>query len=195
VGGEPAEDRYVAGLAPGQRARYSALLNGSTSAVGTFTLPSGAVVGYETGGCLGAARQALFGSVRVQALDDLYPQDVEHRFATFRASNGAYESALRSWRSCMAAAGWRLASPQAAIQAIQALAAKPGTSQSELTSRQTRAATADAACNARSGLRARVADALAVFVRKLPGAEVLQLQRIYLSRRRAASVAVRDLPT
>jgi len=190
---EPAEDRYVAGLSPSRRARYTEALNGSPHAVGTFILPGGAVVGYETGGCLGAARRVLFGTVRMQALDALYPQDVHLRFDAFLASSRAYVSALHAWQKCMTAAGWNLASPQAAIQAIEALAAKKGTSRSELRTRQTRTAGADAVCNARSGLRTRMADTLAEFVRQLPHPELLQLQRIYLSDQKEARNAVRDL--
>jgi hypothetical protein len=190
---EPAEDRYVAGLPPTRRARYTEALNGSPHAVGTLTLPGHLNAGYETGGCVGAARRALFGSVRMQALDALFPQDVDHSFAAFLAGRRAYLSALRGWQHCMAATGSHLASPQAAIQAIEALAAKKGTSRAELSTRQTQVAGADAVCNTQSGLRMRMADALAEFVRMLPHSELLQLQRIYISHREAVRTAIHDL--
>jgi len=191
--GEPAEDRYVAGLPPARRTSYTEALSGSPRAVGTLTLPGRLIAGYETGGCVGAARRAVFGTVRMQALDALFPQAVNRCFVAFLASSQAYLSALRAWQRCMAAAGWHLASPQAAIQGIEALAAKTGTSPTELSTRQARAAGADAVCDARSGLRMRLAGALAEFVRTLPRPELLQLQRIYVSHQKAVRIASHDL--
>jgi hypothetical protein len=151
------------------------------------------MAGYETGGCVGAARRAVFGTVRMQALDALFPQAVNRGFVAFLATNQAYRSALRAWQHCMTAAGWHLASPQAAIQAVETLAAKKGTSPTELSTRQAQAAGADAACDARSELRMRMADALAEFVRTLPRPELRQLQRINVSHQKAVRIASHDL--
>jgi hypothetical protein len=188
----PREDAYVASLPKAARTRYAEAFGGSTLP-GTLTLPGGMRIGYATAGCLGQARRDLFGSVRAAMEDTYVPEDLGHMFAAFLPHNQPYESALRGWQGCMAKAGWDAVSPQAAIQAVEALAGRPGTTAAALNRRQIAEASADVSCDAGSHLRARTQAALAAFLRGQPGGVIALLQRTYQARQRATRVALRDL--
>ncbi len=188
------EDQYVTQLPTAQRSRYTGVLGGSPDLLATLRLPSGLAVRYQTGGCVGGARAALFGSVRAAMQDALMPEDVDNKFYASLAGQQPYLSAVHAWQRCMAAAGWHFMTPQASIAAIQTLATAKGTSPGELRAREAAVAGADVACDGRAHLRMRTTEALAAFVRTLPGPVLSQLRNVYLTRQQAAAAARRDLP-
>lgn len=189
----PAEDRYTDGLPKAELTSYIDALSGPQRMSGTLVLPSGMTFGYETGGCIGDARRALFGSVPAALQDSLVPQDIGNTFRASLAKNAAYGAARQSWQQCMAAAGWHYASPQASIMAVQDLAAAAGMNPATLNAQQSQVASADVACDGHSHLRAIMASALAAFVHALPHSELVGLQRIYLDHQRAVQAAIQDL--
>jgi len=193
--GRAAEDQYVSSLRGPLQARYDNSLEGSPSALAPLRLPSGADGSYSTGGCIGSVRKELYGSVRAAFEDSLFPQDVTNLFMRFLTSSRPYASALGAWQKCMASDGLKFASPDAAIASIQALAATPGTSASGLTRRETMVASTDAACDARTHLRALKSAERIKFVQQLPESLVSQLQGIYVTHQEAVNNALRAMDT
>jgi hypothetical protein len=190
--GVTAQDSYVESLPTPVRARYADAYGGALLQ-GLLSLPGGLVIRYATGGCLGQARTELFGSVRAAILDTLAPQDIGNAFGGYLASDQPYQQALRTWQGCMAAAGWHVESPQAAIQSIEFTATQNGTTIQFLNRRQTAVATADVRCDRTSQLRARWRQQLAVFVGKQPRQNIDLLRSTFLTRQQAVHRALKVL--
>jgi len=177
---------------PGDTTRpYQVALEGPATLTARLALPGGGVV-YGTGGCIGFARQKLFGSVRAYVESSYLPQTVRSRFGAFLGTYHPYLGALRTWRSCMKAGGQRFMDPQAAIESVQSLA-MGGMKEAGLARRETAAADTDTACDARSRLRASTSQALARFAHALPSSLLAQLSSIQSSRQAALQVAQRVL--
>jgi hypothetical protein len=193
--GADREDTYLTRLPGPQRARYSTALLGTRRQLAAMKMPGGGTVTYGTGGCLSAARRQLFGSVAAFARDSYLPQVMDAQFGSFLASYRPYLAALRGWQRCMSSAGHRYATPAAAIEAIDALAARPGTRPGRLASAQRAAARADVACNRRTGLRLSRHVGLSVWVQSLSGKTLAQLWSVYRTRQRAVRAAVREVIT
>jgi hypothetical protein len=193
--GADREDTYLTRLPGPQRARYSSRLLGTRGQLAAMKLPGGGTVTYGTGGCLGAARRHLFGSVAAFARDSYLPQVMDARFGSYLASYRPYLAALAGWRRCMSSAGHRFATPAAAIEATDALAARQGTSARRLASVQRAAARADVACNRRSGLRLSRHFGLATWLHTLPGKLLTQLWSTYQTRQQAVHLARREVTT
>ncbi|HET9895391.1 MAG TPA: hypothetical protein VFQ44_10695 [Streptosporangiaceae bacterium] len=185
------EDAYLQQLPSLQRARYGAVLLGTKDQLATITIPWGGTVTYGTGGCLGAARRRLFGSLPAFVLDSYLPQFADMRFDSYLASSRPYMVALRGWRQCMATTGKHFASPAAAVESVEMLAARRATTARALAADQRAVAGADAACGARSGLRRDRRDGLLAWLRTQPSAMLERLRAVYLTRQRAVSIALR----
>jgi len=190
--GQPPEDRYIDSLREPVRTRYLSALEGTPGVVATLRLPSGAAGTYTSGGCVGYVRKRLYGSVRAALEDPLVPQDMTRLLGIFLNSYHPFLSALHAWRQCMASAGWRFATPEAAIESVQILAAK-GASQAEMDRRQIPIADADVGCDARSHLRMHTSEARIKFVRQQPRQILAELQGIYITRERAVRRALQVL--
>lgn len=183
------EDQYVAGLPEATRRRYLEALNGPDKQVASLRLSSGSVFGYQTGGCTAQVRQKLYGSVAAMLESQMLPQDVTHELSAVLGSDQAYRSVAQAWQQCMRAAGHDFPSPQAAIHSIEQLADQT-TSAAQLNEQQTALATADTACDGRTGLRHALAQARSAFVRGLPANIVTELADGYTIRQRAYRIAV-----
>jgi hypothetical protein len=187
-----AEDGYLRRLPAPQRARYSAALLGTRGEEAAMRIPGGGTVTYGTGGCLGAARRQQFGSLPAFVLDSYLPQVAGQQFGSYLAGYRPYTLALSRWRRCMASAGHRFTSPAAALESVEALAARGQTSARALAADQRAVAGADAACGERSGLRHRRHDGLLAWLHTQPSAALTQLRSVYLTRQRAVAAAKRD---
>jgi hypothetical protein len=181
-----AEDLYVAALPAAQSARYLAAFRDPAGGSGTLRLPSGMASVYSTGGCLGEIRIELYGSVQAAIEEQLLPQDVRNSLNTFLQGNHPYLTALQNWQQCMSAAGRKFATPQAAIGSILELAAQDA---KNLDSQQAAVADADVTCDARSGLRLRIAQARDEFLRKEPPNLIAELAELPAVRAKAVSTA------
>jgi hypothetical protein len=191
--GQPAEDHYVQTLPDPVRTRYLDALNGPQTPRFTMRLPSGATGSYTTGGCVGQARAELYGSVRAALADTLVPQDLRNSFAASRRSPHQPDAAARTWKDCMAAAGWPgVNSPQAAIDSVRSMAAR-GTSQPDLDARQTAMATADARCDASCHLRTTTNQARTTYLTHQPPKVLTTLQNLALTHHQALQTANRAL--
>jgi hypothetical protein len=178
---------------PGDTTRpYQFALEGRATLTAKLALPGGGGVLYGTGGCIGFARQKLFGSVRAYVESSYVPQTVRSKFGMSLSTYHPYLDALHRWQSCMKAGGRKFEDPQAAIESVQALALK-GMRPAGLARRQTAIADTDTACDARSRLRASTSQALARFARSLPSRILAQLSSIHSSRETALQVAQRVL--
>jgi len=107
------------------------------------------------------------------------------QFDGYLDADQAYWAALTVWRRCMVAAGWDFASPDAAIQTVQAT----DLGQADLDRRQTAVAGADTTCDGQSQLRTRRSEALERFVRTLAPMLIGDLADVYVSRVRASRSA------
>lgn len=172
--------------------RYEYALDGPATSTATIILPGGGGAVYGTGGCIGFAREKLFGSVHAYIESALMPQTIRNQFGNFVSTYRPYRSARQTWQYCMKARGWKFANPQTAIESVQALAGSR-VSPTGLAKRQTAIADADTACDARSHLRASTSRALAAFARSVPPGSLTQLSDIYSSRAAALRVALRVL--
>ncbi len=172
--------------------RYEYALDGPATSTATIILPGGGGAVYGTAGCIGFAREKLFGSVHAYMESALIPQTIRNQFGNFLSTYRPYRSALQTWQHCMKARGWKFAGPQSAIESVQALAVTR-VSPTGLAKRQTAVADADTGCDARSHLRASTGRALATFARSLPSGPLAQLSDIYSSRAAALRVALRVL--
>lgn len=188
----PAEDRYVTGLPAAQRARYIQTLTGPPNRTATLRLPSGALVTYQTRGCLGTARTELYGSLTVAIEEQTIPEDLRILRDTALNTDPAYLPVLREWQQCMSTAGWTYHSPQAAIQAIQ-FQSTQGTSPQQLDSKQAAVAGADRACDTGTGLRARSAQEQEVFLSRQRSGLLTVLYTLDLTRKRTYQHALRVL--
>lgn len=178
---------------PGQsNPSYQYALGGPSALTATLMLPGGGRVRYGSGGCLGFGRRKLFGSVRAYMESAYLPQTVRSEFGQFLSNYLPYVHALHKWQSCMKAGGWKFPGPGAAIESVQALALR-GMNPAGLARRQTEIAGTDAACDARSHLRASTRQALAAQARSLPSRILAQLSSIQSSRESALAVARRVL--
>lgn len=164
---------------------YQRALDGPPTALASMTLPDGSTIGYETGGCTAAARASLFGSVRAYVASAYVPQVIRNGFEAYLGTDGPYTTALTTWRSCMAGRHWNFGAPAAAITSLRTA----GLDAASLDRRQAAVAGADRDCDARSGLRARRAAALARFTSRLSGRDLAQLDGIAAARARAGRVA------
>jgi hypothetical protein len=178
---------------PGDAQRpYQYALEGPATLTATLALPGGGGVFYGTGGCIGFARQKLFGSVRAYVESSYVPQTVRSRFGTYLSTYRPYLDALHRWQSCMKAGGRKFQDPQAAIESVQALAMN-GMRPAGLVRRETALADTDTTCDSRSHLRASTSQALARYARSLPSRTLAQLSSIHSSRETALQVAQRVL--
>ena len=178
---------------PGDTKRpYQYALEGPATLTATLALPGGGGVIYETSGCVGFARQKLYGNVRAYVESSYVPQVVRGKFGIFLSTYHPYLYALHMWQSCMKARGRKFADPQAAIESVQGLALN-GMRPAGLARREIAIADADTACDARSHLRASTGQALARFARSLPSRLLAQLSSIHSSRETALQVAQRVL--
>jgi hypothetical protein len=184
----PAQDLYVRGLAPAQQARYVAALDGPATEVAAVVLPSGTSADYGTGGCLGQARAELYGSVQAAMVNATVPQDVQRLFEASLGSDRPYQTAVAAWQRCMAARGEQAQTPAALVSSLQSLAAT-GVSAKTLAARESADATADLACDARTGLRRTLAQQQAVFLAKQPERTLALLDQAWQARRQAAARA------
>jgi hypothetical protein len=184
----PAQDLYVRGLAPAQQARYMAALDGPTDQVAQLDLPGGASATYGTGGCLGQARTQLYGSVLAAMENAFVPQDVEQLFARSLSSDRPYQTAVGAWQRCMAGAGQKAQTPAILIDSLQSMAST-GTNAATLAARQRADATADLACDARTGLRQTLAQQQAAFLAKQPEQTLVLLDQAWQAREQAATHA------
>lgn len=185
IQGQPAEDRYVNGLAEPLRSRYLAALDGpATTPLGMIAMPSGTVDDFLTGGCVSQARIELYGNLRAGVAALLAPSDVTAMFGRFLTTNHDYQAALTSWQQCMAAAGWHVRTPTEAIQNLQKL-----TSAQQLASQQTAEAGADVGCDGHSHLRDRTSQARGRFLAAQPASVLNQLVDVYRTRQHALAVA------
>lgn len=182
----PAQDRYVRGLAPAQQAKYLTAYDGPANRTVPLALPSGASATVGTGGCLGQARTELYGSVQAALASETVPQDVQQLFEHFLGSDHAYQSTIGAWQRCMAADGQHTQSPAALIGSLQALAAG-GMAPRTLADRQRAAATADLACDARTGLRRTIAQQQAAFLAKQPARTLALLDQVWQTREQATA--------
>ncbi|HEX5119217.1 MAG TPA: hypothetical protein VFW65_28845 [Pseudonocardiaceae bacterium] len=188
----PAEDRYVNSLPTAQRTRYVHTLTGTPGHAATLRLPSGVVVRYQTNGCLGTTRTTLYGSPTAAIEEQTIPQDMRILRDSALNTDPAYLSALRGWRRCMRAAGWNYHSPEAAIQSLQ-FQATQAISRHHFDVTQAAVASADRACDARNGLRARARHAQAIFLRHQPSKLITTLQTLNLTRTAAYRHALQVL--
>lgn len=173
------------------RPRYVAALDGPATPTETMALPDGTHVNFQTGGCVGAARVRLFGSVRAFMAASMLPQNVHNEFGNWlaRGSDTAYTAATRSWQSCMTSRGWTFTSPDAAIDSVRSTTLGAAA----LDQRQTAIAAADTTCDHTSNLRATRVDALDRYLKTLPSPLVTQLANVYTSQQHAAREAGRVL--
>ncbi|WP_034091506.1 hypothetical protein [Streptacidiphilus albus] len=188
AGATPAQDLYVRGLAPAQQARYLTALNGSADQRIALALPSGATVAFGTGGCLGQARDELYGSIQAAMESAAVPQDVQQLLEGFLGSDRSYQTAIGAWQRCMVASGQSARTPAALIGSIQSLAST-GVSGKTLAARQSADARDDLVCDARSGLRRTLAQQQAAFLTKQPAATLVLLDRAWQAREQAAARA------
>lgn len=188
----PAEDRYVNSLPTQQRTRYVHTLTGTPDHTATLHLPSGVLVTYQTNGCLGTARTTLYGSPTAAIEEQTIPQDVRILRDAALNTDPTYLPALRGWRRCMRAAGWNYQSPEAAIQSLQ-FQATQAISQYHFDLTQATVASADRACDARTGLRARTRHEQAIFLHRQPSKLITTLQRLNLTRAQAYDHALQVL--
>lgn len=164
---------------------FELALDGAPTAAAAMTLPDGSTITYQTGGCTGATRAALFGSVRTYVASAYLPNAVRDQFGAFLATDGRYAGALTAWRSCMKDRHWNFTGPAAAISSLQAARLDAAA----LSRRQAAVAGADLYCDARSQLRARRGAALARFVPRLSGQLLAELDEIGTGREHAAQLA------
>lgn len=158
------EDDYIAGLPTAARAGYVTVLQGPPGRTDSMRLPSGLVLTYTTGGCLGQARTQLYGSVAQAIEEQSLPQDVRVLIDAKLNNDRSYTATLRAWQRCMADAGWSFGSPAGAIEVLQT-----GTDGSTVfAARQTAIATADLSCDARTRLRARANAAMTLLLYREP---------------------------
>ena len=183
-----AQDRYLDQLAPSARASYDRAVGGPPDALLTIRLPSGMEVRSRTGGCLGRARERLFGSVEAAIRNSMLPQDVALSFADSLESVPSYRSALSSWKRCMAAAGWNYDSPDAAIRSLDTQAGR-GWSPGRLGAEEGKVAAADLACDRRSQLRATRRVELGGYLDRQPASLIEQLAAVRRAREAAVGVA------
>jgi hypothetical protein len=184
-----AQDNYVGQLGADARSRYEQALTGGPNEQPSLTLPSGLVIRYRDGGCVGQARAQLFGSVQNALLDSLLPQDVNQRFAKVLAESAPYRGALSAWRACVARSGYTYADPADAIDQLQSLldqGANP-----DVGTLERAVADADAQCDHQSQLRRVRAQELTAFLHRLPSAQLAALADVYHTRVHALEVAAR----
>ncbi|HEX5401289.1 MAG TPA: hypothetical protein VFX16_03195 [Pseudonocardiaceae bacterium] len=188
----PAEDSYVNSLPAQQRTRYVHTLTGTPDHTATFRLPSGIVVTYQTNGCLGAARTAIYGSPTTAIEEQTIPQDMRILRDSALNRDPRYLAALRGWRECMSAAGWHYQSPEAAIQSLQFQSTQTsGRADFDVT--QAAVASTDRTCDAQTGLRARTRHEQAVFLSHQPNKLITTLQTLNLTRTQAYHHALQVL--
>ncbi len=164
---------------------YQRALDGRLKAPAAMTLPDGGTIGYQTGGCTGAARASLFGSVRTYVASAYVPQVIRNDFDAFLTTDGPYTTALKVWRSCMAGRHRSFDAPAAAISSLETARLDAVS----LGQRQAAIAGADRDCDSRSHLRARRGEALTRFTAGLPGQDLAELDEIQAGRQRAGHVA------
>jgi hypothetical protein len=154
-------------------------------------MPGGGIVTYGTGGCISSARRQLFGTVLAAMRDAYLPQVIGQGLGPYLSQDRPYLAALRGWQRCMAAAQHPLASPAAAVVAVQVLAAARGTTARQLRDAQRSIAGADARCGRDTGLRARYRAGLNHYIHALPGRVLAQLRETYLVQLGAVRAAAR----
>ncbi len=179
-----AQDAYVRQLSEPARTRYDQALGGPANEQASVTLPSGLVISYREGGCLGQARSRLFGSVQNAVLDSVLPQDVDKRFGKSLTQSARYKAALADWRACMARAGYTYVDPTDAINQIRLLL-DGGTNPQHVGALEQAVADVDAVCDHPSRLRQVRAQELDAFLRGLPLPQLVSLADVHRARLRA----------
>jgi hypothetical protein len=167
---------------------YQLALGGPLGAMRTVTLPGGAIVGYQTGGCQAEARRELYGSVEAFMVAVNLPQLEGIRFAEFLTSDRAYLSALRTWQACMRAGKFPVASPDDAARSLLQLSGKARAA--ALMRQQAAIAAADASCDGPSHLRQYTNQALRQFVGSLSPQVLTQLNDVVRTQASADRMAL-----
>ena len=151
--GSSRQEVYQQSLSATAQTAYTLAYFGGESDHATLQLPGGGSVQYPIKGCLAQTYDELYGSATEQAMLEAIPQivrvDVDRRLQ----SSGIYIDALTSWRSCMSTAGYNYKSPDDAITQLEH-AYTDAKTLDVVHPREVATAQADAACDARTGLRA-----------------------------------------
>lgn len=179
------ETAYVASLGADDQAAYASALGGSTSTQGSITLPSGTVISYQTGGCVGSARAALFEDVDAAIRSSMVPQDVDRSFEASMFEGSRFESALSEWRRCMYDEGWKVADPSAILDSIDTAISR-GMALRVAGAKETAIANADFKCDQRSRLRATMHALVIGFLADEPPLVVSELMAAERSKAEAA---------
>ena len=142
---EDAEQRYLESLSPQEQDQYQHALDGGHGARQVeVTLPGGARVGASTEGCVGEARQKLYGSLQ-SYLTVLYLPQVAQSEITAVEDDRALRNALEQYASCMSDQGYGEAdTPAAARERAESYYADGETPAARR--REIALATADAEC-------------------------------------------------
>lgn len=119
-GAPPANDAYVRSLPAEVQVAYQAALFGEGKG-STVDLPDGRQQDLRSGGCIGAARSQIYGSVDNWVLVEPVMSSHASLVGNLLESNGRFLDALASWSTCMADHGYQFAGPQAAHDYVQNL--------------------------------------------------------------------------
>lgn len=148
---------YAAGLAPGDRERFAAVLDDGAASRASFTTPAGWTATASTRGCVAQARTAVYGSVDAALLAALLPQDTNEQAADVDLDPRA-TAVTEAYRRCMSGRGLVVRLPQDAAASVRD---GSGAAPREPTPAEVTVAVADAACRDAADLMDTYVDVLA----------------------------------
>lgn len=146
---------YAASLSAEDRQRFGSAQFGPGMPRTTVALKGKAGATVPTAGCVAHARKALAGDVQTWAKISYIPQQFDDQVSRKALTDTGYRATLARWRICMAEAGFRYASPDAAVAHLQQEYER-GAKGARFQRREIAVAVADGECASRTHLPAEL---------------------------------------
>lgn len=160
-------DGYVARLPEHDRAVYRRALFGDEQEYRAIRLPDGSTTSFPAQGCVARARAGLFGDVVAWARVAYLPQTFNNIVTKRVTDDPDYAAAMGEWRGCMAARGYRFATPDDAAEQVSAGYRREGYTQTSR-AHEIAVAVADGECARESRVPSRVLELKKKYLLRLP---------------------------